>query len=775
MKNSLWELLGIQHAVAENTQMKSPEEKLPLSEKSSAKDIPTARLNAIHLWINSQSSRRKRNRLKKAAQILESILAVEASGSKATADNIDFYAIVRRARQRKSVGFFQARSINKLIRHYETYGQAIASQSAKVHDAPEKPQEQKSLQTVQKAATEEVEDEQTIQMVSGSIDKPAEKVLDAEVLNPEVLTEKSISDLLPRIDADAFVQSEDISFEQGMVIEEGHERKCVDVSTLSESVNNNEDIRTTDLLIEGKPVTLEEASIVEETKMSLSNYQTDKTDSSTQVQVNHASELCGQIDILKEINYEETFAEFNIAEDIAAWPRDDKVWTLGEWALLLDWHLKYVNLTAGQRKDQIRAFSHLLRTAAKEVGFPIDEKYRNEAGISSQYGYLTSYISGSKGSYKYAINMEQVVKLFRHRRSEYDLLLSAFQERLGLKKKFQNEEDEANEISFDIIDFIEEIDEYLELNDKENEIDTQEQKPAVSTVTEGDLVSVPDEIVNALHLLYPDKRYPSSGFMEDFIQKSKLPHTLIEQHMQALLHPKWMAKIGFRPIESEMKTMPGKVYHAPGYEALEPVLQQAFYTQPLLGNITPTPEQRTLLFKSAMDILNQALRHKKPLSPVQRDILVLETVMLLQRWNQHNDEHQDTTFWEYICTQYGLRYDVSDFSTSKTYSEFRTTIALSLRRHNRLMARKGKRYYTTMLTQAMAPKEKFFDLFEQIFSFYAKNLQYQCIADDPAFTAFSLAMKRRFDSKQAFSDESVYIKSVQSSSAIELLFTRPEL
>ena len=38
--------------------------------------------------------------------------------------------------------------------------------------------------------------------------------------------------------------------------------------------------------------------------------------------------------------------------------------------------------------------------------------------------------------------------------------------------------------------------------------------------------------------------------------------------------------------------------------ALEPVFAEVFYAHPL-GNITPTPEQRTLLVSSAMDILNQ--------------------------------------------------------------------------------------------------------------------------------------------------------------------------
>ncbi|MDI9505044.1 MAG: hypothetical protein QM271_02940 [Bacillota bacterium] len=747
MKNSLRKLLSIKCTFVKKGQKKSIEDRLSQPEKSSDKDTWTARLNAIHLWVSSQSSTRKRNKLKRAAQLLVKLLADETLDGKTVAEKMDFDTVIYQARKSKSIGFFQTLSLKKFIRQYKKYGQPIVSQIASVQDVPEKPLKSGSTQKVLEDATELTEDTQAPPKMSNDIKTTLEKELDATSTNADVSTEGLVSDPLQM-----------------------KENKQEDVKVSVPAANTKKQYEASNEKIGiSESFTAEALNAPEEATKHMSSLYAGIIDSSTQS--NHIIEPYNRAKKTKDINYDEAF-EFNIAEDISSWPREDKAWTLGEWALMLDWHLRYINLTASQRRDQIRAFSHLLRTAAKETGFPVNEKYRNEAGISSQYNYLTSYITGSTGNYKYAVSMEQVVKLFRYQKSEYDLLLSGFKERLGLTENFREEDDAATNISFDIDDFVEEIDDYLELDDREKEIDCQELTPPVSTAMDSELVLVPEEIVEALRLVYPDKRYPTTGFIEDFTLKSKLPHALIEQYTQTLLHPKWMAKIGFRPIEPEMKTMPGKIYHAPGYEALEPVLQQAFYAQPLLGNITPTPEQRTLLFKSAMDILNQVLRHKKPLNVVQRDILVLETVMLLQRWNQQSDEHKDTTFWEYICTQYGLRYDMSRFSTSKTYNEFREAIERSLRRHNRLMAKRGKRYYTTMLTQALAPKEKFFDLLEQIFSFYAKNLKYQYIADDPAFTAFSLAMKRRFDSKVALSDESVYIKSLQSSSAIELLFTR---
>ena len=462
MKNSLWKSLGTQHTVVENTQKESPEEGLSPSEKSSTKNTWAARLSAIHLWISIQPSKRKRNRLKRAAQLLESLLVDEVSGGKSITESADFGAVVRRARQSKSIGFFQARSVKKLVHQYKAYGRPIASLLAAVQDNPEKPLKNKSTQKRQEAAvTEPIGNAQNPQTIWNSTKKLSGKDLDAGATNPKELTERSIAELLSRSDeatrweeiasVQEMLQKETDEWEeftsvQKMIQGEIDEWKNVSASAPVENIDkqeetSHEDIRATNYF-EETSIASEEAFHVEEAKKSLLSLEVDKTDSSTHTQT--ATESHSQKEVSKEASADETF-ELNIAEDIAAWPRDDKVWTLGEWALLLDWHLKYANLTASQQRDQIRVFSHLLRTAAKEAGFPVNEQYRNEAGISSQHSYLTSYIAGSKGTYKYAAGMEQVVKLFRHRKSEFDLLLAAFQERLGVAEKLQDERDEEDE------------------------------------------------------------------------------------------------------------------------------------------------------------------------------------------------------------------------------------------------------------------------------------------------------------------------------------------
>ena len=209
---------------------------------------------------------------------------------------------------------------------------------------------------------------------------------------------------------------------------------------------------------------------------------------------------------------------------------------------------------------------------------------------------------------------------------------------------------------------------------------------------------------------------------------------------------------------------------------LNPILTQAFISQPFLGNIVITDDQRRVIHEIARSILTGALnrtnRRGFGLDDFQCDILVLETVLLLRNWSDDDNETDEDTnqnFWEYICNQYAITYDYY-FGGSHEYRLFRYVITRSLTRNKRFFVKTGQRFYTSMLTHAFAPKIRFNALFEQIFAFYAKSLDYHYIKHDPAFKAFASAMKNRFTSGKAQSGESVYIKSVQSSSAIIALF-----
>ncbi|MCL1878951.1 MAG: hypothetical protein FWF80_08830 [Defluviitaleaceae bacterium] len=230
-------------------------------------------------------------------------------------------------------------------------------------------------------------------------------------------------------------------------------------------------------------------------------------------------------------------------------------------------------------------------------------------------------------------------------------------------------------------------------------------------------------------------------------------------------------------LEPEMQSHSGSyafhARHLGHQELLGSVFTPAFISQPIIGNVSINNEQRERIHILAERILSNAHRtthlDNMGLDSFSCDIVVLATALVLRNWN--DDSGGDENFWEYICNQFALPYTESSFANSPEYKIFRESIKYCLSKHKRLEARDGKRYYTSLLIHSLAPKVKFHDLFEQIFSFYAKNLHYHYLRDDPAFSAFAYAMKHHFQTSKTRNDD-VYIKSVQSSIAIKQYFLR---
>ena len=224
-------------------------------------------------------------------------------------------------------------------------------------------------------------------------------------------------------------------------------------------------------------------------------------------------------------------------------------------------------------------------------------------------------------------------------------------------------------------------------------------------------------------------------------------------------------------IETEMQPRSGsyivQIGSAQFLSPLLPLLTEAFLIQPLLGNVNPSIEQDKYLYEIARNVLLGSRNSEADLSDFECDILTLKTVLFLRDWNDDDgteDDGDNTAFWEYTCCQYAIKH------CSIAYNLFKNATSRCLKRHNRLYAKGGKKYYTTLLAHAMAPKSKFHFLFEQIFSFYRDILKYQFIESDRAFSDFSFALKKRFDGEIKTDEKDIRIKSLQSSSAIKLLF-----
>jgi len=71
----------------------------------------------------------------------------------------------------------------------------------------------------------------------------------------------------------------------------------------------------------------------------------------------------------------------DIETDIASWPKVDVTWTMGERALLLELYYACEDLPYYERQIKFKQLSDKLRDAAERLGYPVNEKYRNAAGI----------------------------------------------------------------------------------------------------------------------------------------------------------------------------------------------------------------------------------------------------------------------------------------------------------------------------------------------------------------------------------------------------------
>ena len=280
-----------------------------------------------------------------------------------------------------------------------------------------------------------------------------------------------------------------------------------------------------------------------------------------------------------------------------------------------------------------------------------------------------------------------------------------------------------------------------------------------------------------LRQLFPGGYYPPDKLYRILKDQKGWPSSVLQKHRGGLSTIAWLRSIGLEPLETEMQPC-ADAYSVPSGtpEIIADFFSQSF-PRSLLGNVILRADQQKALYDYAREALLRAINSKSYLSDFDSDIVMLETVLLLRGWNEAEsdsgpEENAGSTFWEYICDQYAISYDSSTFSSSHEYRLFREgVIKKSTARHHRVMASGGKKYYTTLLTHALAPKDKFEILFEQIYHFYSTDLHYQFIEGDTAFYDFAAVMKKRFAGEAKDASEGLSIRNLQSSSAIKLLFS----
>ena len=199
------------------------------------------------------------------------------------------------------------------------------------------------------------------------------------------------------------------------------------------------------------------------------------------------------------------------------------------------------------------------------------------------------------------------------------------------------------------------------------------------------------------------------------------------------------------------------------------IAHSAFCTYSLAGEYVPSQSERSLLYQSAEESVRRMI-DEEPLQKRNAIVLVFETIQLLKDWNRIGIRGTDT-FWRYIYRQYGFNAEGRPEAEQQLYDGFRKAITFTLSHYKRFLAPKEttQQFYTTLLLHAMAPRQSIEELFNNLFDFYAKYLDFQYTEEDISFKVYTREMRARWDS-QIQKNENFQFRSGSVLAGIQTLF-----
>ena len=165
------------------------------------------------------------------------------------------------------------------------------------------------------------------------------------------------------------------------------------------------------------------------------------------------------------------------------------------------------------------------------------------------------------------------------------------------------------------------------------------------------------------------------------------------------------------------------------------IADYVFRKFPLAGEYVLTNEENQLLYQSANQTVKKILMGDTRITRRDEVVLVLETIELLKLWSTDLlDSEGAGTFWKYVFMQYGFNSENSEEAENRLYARFRLAIRNTLSTYKRFFAPAGtQRYYTSLLLHALAPRQSIEALFNILFDFYVKNLDFQYVVEDISY------------------------------------------
>lgn len=282
-----------------------------------------------------------------------------------------------------------------------------------------------------------------------------------------------------------------------------------------------------------------------------------------------------------------------------------------------------------------------------------------------------------------------------------------------------------------------------------------------------------DAIIDKLQKVFPTKII----YEEQYIKQAGVSLSF-EIHKQAKAcqqtYVQWLTANGFiwketGYIEPDMRVREA-AEETPSCDAFA-IADFVFRKYPLAGEYILTDSEERILYQSASQTVKKILKNDARVTRKEEIILVLETVELLKYWSSNLlDDEVAGTFWKYIFMQYGFNSENSEAAETRLYARFRTAIKDTLTFYKRFFAPEGtQRYYTSLLLHAISPRQSIDSLFNILFDFYIKNLDFQYVAEDISYRMFTKGMRARWDSRVK-KNEDLQLRSDAVFSGLQALF-----
>lgn len=235
-----------------------------------------------------------------------------------------------------------------------------------------------------------------------------------------------------------------------------------------------------------------------------------------------------------------------------------------------------------------------------------------------------------------------------------------------------------------------------------------------------------------------------------------------------LSREEWLSERGFvwketGYVEPDMKTQEAERRGSGAFAVADYVLR----TYPLAGEYIPTPSESEELYQTASRTVQNLFLEGGDIRAQDYVVLTLETILLSKGWTSGCGAD---TFWSYIYQQYGFHSEGRSDAEQRIYAQFRKAIQFTLEKYNRFFAPSHKqRYYTSLMLHALSPRQSIEALFNILFDFYARSLDFQYVTEDISYKVFTRGMQARWNSKIVTND-TLQLRSDTLFSGLQTLF-----